>query len=99
MKAKGTHEGCIEQIQRLFATQMYNGSAPAFDEAGRVRLDDREMQPDVQHKVAEIWPLIKTENLPELTDLDGYRTEFLKLFGFGLPGVDYDADVDPHVTS
>ncbi len=98
MKAKGTHEGCIEQIQRLFATQMYNGSAPAFDEAGRVRLDDREMQPDVQHKVAEIWPLISTENLPQLTDIDGYRTEFLKLFGFGLPGVDYDADVDPHVT-
>lgn len=98
MKAKGTHEGCIEQIQRLFATQMYNGSAPAFDDAGRVRLDDHEMQPDVQHQVAEIWPLISTETLPQLTDIDGYRTEFLKLFGFGLPGVDYDAEVDPHVT-
>jgi enoyl-[acyl-carrier protein] reductase/trans-2-enoyl-CoA reductase (NAD+) len=98
MKAKGTHEGCIEQIQRLFATQMYNGSAPVFDDRGRVRLDDREMQPDVQHKVAELWPLINTENLPQLTDIDGYRVEFLKLFGFGLRGVDYDADVDPHVT-
>lgn len=98
MKAKGTHEGCIEQIQRLFATQMYNGSAPTFDEAGRVRLDDREMQPDVQRQVAEIWPWLSTENLQKLTDIDGYRAEFLKLFGFGLAGVDYEADVEPHVT-
>jgi len=77
---------------------MYNGSAPTFDEAGRVRLDDREMQPDVQRQVAEIWPWISTENLQKLTDIDGYRVEFLKLFGFGLPGVDYEADVEPHVT-
>jgi enoyl-[acyl-carrier protein] reductase/trans-2-enoyl-CoA reductase (NAD+) len=97
MKAKGTHEGCVEQIHRLFATQMYNGAALALDETGRVRLDDREMQPDVQHEVAEIWPLISTENLPQLTDIEGYRTEFLKLFGFGLAGVDYEAEVDPHV--
>ena len=98
MKAKGTHEGCVEQIQRLFATQMYNGSALAFDQAGRVRLDDREMQPDVQRQVAEVWPWVGTENLQKLTDIDGYRAEFLKLFGFGLGGVDYEADVDPHVT-
>jgi enoyl-[acyl-carrier protein] reductase / trans-2-enoyl-CoA reductase (NAD+) len=97
MKAKGTHEGCIEQIQRLFATQMCNGPAPTFDEAGRVRLDDREMQPDVQRQVAEIWPWINTGNLQKLTDIDGYRAEFLKLYGFGLPGVDYEADVEPHV--
>jgi enoyl-[acyl-carrier protein] reductase/trans-2-enoyl-CoA reductase (NAD+) len=98
MKAKGTHEGCVEQIQRLFATQMYNGSALAFDPAGRVRLDDREMQPDVQRQVAEIWPWVGTENLQKLTDIDGYRAEFLKLFGFGVNGVDYEADVEPHVT-
>jgi enoyl-[acyl-carrier protein] reductase/trans-2-enoyl-CoA reductase (NAD+) len=98
MKAKGTHEGCVEQIQRLFATQMYNGSALAFDQAGRVRLDDREMQPDVQRQVAEVWPWVGTENLQKLTDIDGYRAEFLKLFGFGLAGVDYEADVEPHVT-
>jgi enoyl-[acyl-carrier protein] reductase/trans-2-enoyl-CoA reductase (NAD+) len=98
MKAKGTHEGCIEQIQRLFATRMYDGAALAFDHDGRVRLDDREMQPDVQARVAEIWPRVATENLQQLTDIDGYRAEFLKLFGFGLPGIDYDADVDPHVT-
>ena len=99
MKAKGTHEGCIEQIHRLFATQMYNGAALGLDEAGRVRLDDREMQADVQHRVQEIWPQVCTENLAQLTDIDGYRAEFLKLFGFGVAGVDYEADVDPHVTS
>jgi enoyl-[acyl-carrier protein] reductase/trans-2-enoyl-CoA reductase (NAD+) len=98
MKAKGTHEGCVEQIQRLFATQMYNGSALAFDPAGRVRLDDREMQLDLQRQVAEIWPWVGTENLQKLTDIDGYRAEFLKLFGFGVNGVDYEADVEPHVT-
>ena len=80
------------------AAQMYNGSALAFDQAGRVRLDDREMQPDVQRQVGEIWPWVGTENLQKLTDIDGYRAEFLKLFGFGLAGVDYEADVEPHVT-
>jgi enoyl-[acyl-carrier protein] reductase/trans-2-enoyl-CoA reductase (NAD+) len=94
MKALGTHEGCIEQIQRLFSTQMYNGSALAFDEAGRVRLDDREMRPEVQRQIRVIWPKVTTENLGELTDIQGYRAEFLKLFGFGLPGVDYDADIE-----
>lgn len=98
MKAKGTHEGCIEQIQRLFATQMYNGSALDFDEGGRVRLDNLEMQADVQKEVAEIWPRVTTGNLKELTDIEGYRAEFLKLFGFGLTGVDYEADADPHRT-
>ena len=98
MKAQGTHEGCIEQIQRLFATQMYNGSALTFDDAGRVRLDDREMRPEVQRQITEIWPQVATESLRSLTDIDGYRVEFLKLFGFGLAGVDYEADVDPHLT-
>ncbi|MCR6656901.1 MAG: trans-2-enoyl-CoA reductase family protein [Opitutus sp.] len=97
MKAKGTHEGCIEQIQRLFATHMYNGQTPRFDEAGRVRIDDLEMAPDVQAAVREIWPIVTTENLAAQTDIAGYRSEFLKLFGFGLTGVDYEADVEPHV--
>lgn len=97
MKAKGTHEGCIEQIQRLFATQMYNGSALQFDEAGRVRIDDWEMRPDIQAEVAKIWPSVATENLAELTDIAGYRAEFLKLFGFGIPGINYEAEVEPHV--
>ncbi len=97
MKAKGTHEGCIEQMQRLFATQLYNGNALDFDEGGRVRIDDLEMQPDVQAEVARIWPSVTTENLESLTDIAGYWSEFLKMFGFGLAGIDYDADVEPHV--
>lgn len=97
MKAKGTHEGCIEQIDRLFRDQMYGGNGLTFDEAGRVRIDDWEMRPEIQAEVAKIWPEVTTENLPALTDIAGYRTEFMKLFGFGLPGIDYDADIDPHV--
>ena len=96
MKAKGLHEATIEQMQRLFATQLYNGRQPQFDSEGRVRVDDWEMGGDVQAEVAKIWPQVTTENLAELTDIAGYRTEFLKMFGFGLPGVDYDAEVEPH---
>ncbi len=97
MKAKGTHEGCIEQIDRLFRTQMYGGTGLDFDNAGRVRIDDWEMRPEIQAEVARLWPEVTTENLAELTDIAGYRTEFLKLFGFGLPGINYEADIDPHV--
>ena len=97
MKAQGTHEGCIEQMQRLFATQMYAPGGPAFDEVGRVRVDDLEMKPDVQAAVARIWPEVTTENLSARTDIAGYRSEFLKLFGFGLEGIDYGADIEPHI--
>jgi enoyl-[acyl-carrier protein] reductase / trans-2-enoyl-CoA reductase (NAD+) len=97
MKEQGTHEGCIEQMQRLFATQMYNGQTPRLDDAGRVRIDDLEMVPAVQAAVREIWPTVTTANLVEKTDIAGYRSEFLKLFGFGLAGVDYEAEVEPHV--
>ncbi|HEY0865616.1 MAG TPA: enoyl-ACP reductase FabV [Lacunisphaera sp.] len=96
MKAAGTHEGCIEQMQRLFATQLYNGSTLKLDSEGRVRVDDWEMRPEIQDPISAIWPQVTTENLAELTDIAGYRTEFLKLFGFGLPGVNYDAEVEPH---
>jgi enoyl-[acyl-carrier protein] reductase/trans-2-enoyl-CoA reductase (NAD+) len=97
MKAAGTHEGCIEQIQRLFATQMYNGHTPTFDEAGRVRVDDWEMRPEIQAAVREIWPKVTTENLGAETDIAGYRTEFLKLFGFGLAGINYEQETEPHI--
>jgi enoyl-[acyl-carrier protein] reductase/trans-2-enoyl-CoA reductase (NAD+) len=97
MKAAGTHEGCIEQMQRLFATQMYNGKTPKFDEAGRVRIDDLEMRAEVQDAVREIWPRVTTENLAAETDIAGYRSEFLKLFGFGLTSVNYEAETEPHV--
>jgi enoyl-[acyl-carrier protein] reductase / trans-2-enoyl-CoA reductase (NAD+) len=96
MKAKGTHEGCIEQIQRLFETQLYGGRGLQFDDAGRVRIDDLEMRPEVQAEVARVWPQVTTENLAALTDIAGYRREFLRLFGFGLAGVDYEADTEPH---
>ena len=95
MKEQGTHEGCIEQTQRMFA-RLYGGDVPV-DDRGRLRLDDWEMREDVQAEVDRVWPSITTENLRDLTDFDGYQAEFLKLFGFGLPGVDYDADVDPIV--
>ncbi len=97
MKAKGLHEGCIEQIERLFADRLYNDGAPALDEKGRIRIDDWEMREDIQAAVAKLWPQVTTENLEELSDIAGYRAEFLKLFGFGLPNVDYAADVDPAV--
>ena len=97
MKAKGTHEGCIAQMQRLFATQLYNGNTAKLDSEGRIRVDDWEMRPDVQAEVAAIWPKVTTENLVELTDITNYRSEFLKMFGFGLPGVNYEAEVEPHL--
>ena len=96
MKAHGTHEGCIEQIDRLFREAMYGNKA--LDEEGRQRVDDLELLPEVQAEVAELWAQIGTENLDELSDFAGYREEFLQLFGFEVPGVDYDADVDPAVT-
>ena len=95
MKADGSHEGCIEQIQRLFAERLANGASPQLDEADRVRIDDWEMRDHIQNAVSELWPKVTTENLAEVSDIAGYRAEFLKLFGFGLPGVDYEADVDP----
>ena len=97
MKAAGTHEGCIEQMQRLFATQLYNGQTPKFDEAGRLRVDDWEMRTEIQTAVRAIWPDVTTENLAAKTDIAGYRSEFLKLFGFGLAGVNYEAETEPHV--
>ena len=93
MKAKGTHEGCIEQIDRLFREAMYGDKS--LDDEGRQRVDDLELLPEVQAQVAELWSQIDTDNLNELSDFAGYREEFLQLFGFEVPGVDYDADVDP----
>jgi enoyl-[acyl-carrier protein] reductase/trans-2-enoyl-CoA reductase (NAD+) len=97
MKEKGLHEGCIEQIQRLFAQQLYNGATPRLDEEGRIRIDDLEMKPEVQEAVEKIWPEVTTENLSAVTDIAGYRQEFLRLFGFGLEGVDYEAETNPLV--
>ncbi len=96
MKANGTHEGCIEQLYRLFTECLY-GTNPRTDEVGRLRVDELEMQTEVQASVAQAWANISTENLAELTDFTGYKKEFLRLFGFEMDGVDYDADVNPEV--
>ena len=96
MKEKGTHEGCIEQVQGLFAESLY-GSTPRLDAEGRLRADYKELAPDVQARVVELWPQVTSENIHELTDFAGYKTEFLRLFGFAVEGVDYEADVNPDV--
>jgi|TARA_B110000240_G_scaffold35163_1_gene38348 enoyl-[acyl-carrier protein] reductase/trans-2-enoyl-CoA reductase (NAD+) len=96
MKLEGTHEGCIEQLYRLFTECLYNDS-PRTDEEGRLRVDELEMLPEVQDRVAAVWAQITTENLAELTDFAGYKHEFLRLFGFQMEGVDYDAEVNPEV--
>ena len=96
MKADGTHEDCIEQMDRLFRDRLYNGN-PQPDEAGRIRIDDWEMAPAVQKLVDQRWTEVNTDNLREIADFDGYQAGFLKLFGFGLNGVDYTADVDTAV--
>ncbi len=92
MKEKGGHEGCIEQINRLFREALYN-PARQLDTEGRLRVDDKELRPEVQEAVAELWSVVNTENLYELTDFQGYKDEFLKLFGFGFAGVNYDEDL------
>jgi enoyl-[acyl-carrier protein] reductase/trans-2-enoyl-CoA reductase (NAD+) len=92
MKEEGIHEGCIEQIQRLYQDRLYTGKPISTDEKGRIRVDDWEMRDDVQEKVATLWKQATTESLPEIGDLEGYRKDFLNLFGFDFAGVDYKAD-------
>ncbi|KQB41823.1 putative reductase [Flavobacterium daejeonense] len=97
MKEKGIHEGCIEQIQRLYQQRLFNGAEVPVDDKGRIRIDDWEMREDVQANVAKLWPEATTENLAEIGDLEGYRKDFYNLFGFDLAGVDYNADTDEMV--
>jgi enoyl-[acyl-carrier protein] reductase/trans-2-enoyl-CoA reductase (NAD+) len=96
MKARGTHEGCIEQVDLLFRESLY-GNAPRIDDDGRWRADYKELEPEVQQAVGDLWTQVQTENIRELTDFVGYKTEFLQLFGFEVPGIDYDAEVDTKV--
>lgn len=97
MKAEGIHEGCIEQIQRLYADRLYSGEAVPTDDKGRIRIDDWEMRADVQERIAKLWGESTTETLVELGDLAGYKQDFLNLFGFGFDGVDYQADTNEMV--
>ena len=93
MKRRGTHEGCIEQMNRLFAERLYTGGAIPVDEENRIRIDDWEMDPEVQAEVSEIMPKVTAENIAELADLAGYKHDFLATSGFDIAGVDYEKDV------
>ena len=95
MKDAGNHEDIITHIQRLFAQELQSSSPYTEDEQRRIRMDVQELSDAVQNEVKRRWPLVTSENLPELGDLPGFRADFLKIFGFGLPGVDYEAEVDP----
>lgn len=94
MKEKGLHEGCIEQMQRLFAERLYTSNEIPLDDKGRIRIDDWEMRDDVQEVVKELWKIAETENLPTIGDLAGYKNDFLNLFGFGFEEVDYQKDAN-----
>ena len=92
MKEKQIHEGCIEQIQRLYSQRLFSGGAIPTDENGRIRIDDWEMRDDIQDQIVHLWQEATTETLPASGDLAGYKSDFLNLFGFGFDGVDYDLD-------
>lgn len=94
MKAKGIHEGCIEQMHRLFTAKLYVDKVPT-DADGRIRMDDWELREDVQAEIGKLWPQVTSENISQLGDLAGYHDDFLRLHGFGRPDIDYDADIDP----
>lgn len=93
MKEKGIHEGCIEQMQRLFAERLYANEIP-LDENGRIRVDDWEMREDVQAEVAELWEKVTSDNIDQLSDIEGYRDEFFQLFGFNVDSIDYEKDTN-----
>ncbi|MFB1015460.1 MAG: trans-2-enoyl-CoA reductase family protein [Alteromonadaceae bacterium] len=96
MKADGTYEGCIEQIQNLFIENIYS-ETPRLDEKNRYRQNYKELEESVQQRVTDIWNTVDTDSIDELTDYVSYNHEFLKLFGFAVDGVDYEADLSPLV--
>ena len=97
MKDKKLHEGCIQQMDRLYRDFLFAGGPPMVDSKGRIRIDDWEMREDVQEEVSRLWQLADAENLEDLADMRGMREEFLRHHGFGMPGVDYDQDVPPDI--
>jgi enoyl-[acyl-carrier protein] reductase/trans-2-enoyl-CoA reductase (NAD+) len=94
MKRKGLNENCIQQMYRLFAERLYVGGDTPVDEAGRIRIDDLELRDDVQEDVNKLWEQVATDNVRQIADVEGYNQDFLRLFGFGIDGVDYEADVE-----
>jgi enoyl-[acyl-carrier protein] reductase / trans-2-enoyl-CoA reductase (NAD+) len=97
MKAAGTHEGCIEQIYRLFKDYLYTAHPKALDAEGYIRLDDLELDPTIQQQIEALWPQITSDNVKALSDVDGYCDDFYRLFGFKFPEVDYEKDVEHKV--
>jgi enoyl-[acyl-carrier protein] reductase/trans-2-enoyl-CoA reductase (NAD+) len=97
MKDKNLHEGCIQQMYRLYHDFLFSGKNLKVDAQGRIRLDDWEMRPDVQREVAALWQTIDQDNIGELADIRGLKEEFLRHHGFGMPGVDYSQDVQPDI--
>lgn len=95
MKDEGLHESCIQQIDRLHRDYLFSRRPLPPDAEGRIRLDDRELRPDVQREVSRLWSRVTTENIGELSDIAGFRDEYLRYHGFGVPGIDYTADVAP----
>lgn len=93
MKVKGLHEGCIEQMYRMFHDRVCREEV-ITDDRRLIRMDDYEMKPEVQQAVAELWEKASGENIKEIADIDGYWQDFYEIFGFSIDGVDYDADVD-----
>jgi enoyl-[acyl-carrier protein] reductase / trans-2-enoyl-CoA reductase (NAD+) len=94
MKEKGLHEDCIQQMIRLFSEELYGDRKPKVDERGRIRIDNWEMRADVQEAIKALWPQITTETLEKVSDFAGYQANFLKLFGFGLPQINYEQEVE-----
>lgn len=97
MKKAGTHEGCIQQMERLFREKLFGNQGPVVDENQLIRMDDWEMREEIQQEVAQDWESVDTATVQSLCDIDGYWEDFYQIFGFAVPGVDYDADVEIQV--
>ncbi len=93
MKDKNLHEGCIEQMVRMYRNRLYTGATVPTDSESRIRLDDFEMQKEIQDEVGRRWDTVTEENLNKLADMDGFRSDFLRIHGFDVPGVNYEEDV------
>lgn len=97
MKKAGTHEGCIQQMERLFREKLFGSQGPVVDENQLIRMDDWEMREEIQQEVSQDWESVDTATVQSLCDIDGYWEDFYQIFGFAVPGVDYDADVEIQV--
>ncbi len=95
MKNKKLHEGCIQQMVRLYHDRLFHGGPPVVDERGFIRMDDWELREDVQAEIQSLWSKAEAGNIKRIADIEGLREEFLRHHGFGMPGVDYSEDIEP----